>query len=1358
MIINAETGLTSFLTNPDTGCSEIGFINSFYTLDGVEQVETQCDCKIQVVLENPLEDQVQIATCEYNTLVSDCGDAPCENNRCLGFDINFPIHESNIHLKDEVIGRTLYFTDGKNPQRYIQLDRLEIYTQDIDPCTGDITPECLDCDEMRIFQLFDKPCLEVDIIQNGGNLRAGSYEAVIAYCSAEGLEMSDYYSLTNPTPIFDKNNNVLDQTDLDYITNFSIKLKLSDLDKKYEYYKIAVIRKSGLDQAVTTWQYGVYPIDNETVTINSLVDKGTPLKGREGNVILSRRPFYKTARGMATGNGQLFQYGLTAHREVNLQPVVNLLGSMVKWSTMVANEDLYEDGANISKYRGYMRDEVVPSSIKFFFDGGYESPLFFFIPRPPSDFELEELGGAYADDTNNESILEHNPDCTGNDRNKRWQFENTAEVTGDCVVPANPAYSTSVIEREVVKSCFVPLPGATLTGPSSVPITSNEDLVTYINNNIDDIIASSDPLWADIALVLSTAYPGDCTPIFDTNCDSPATFVSETVKALSTSSQVFETASIPFDEYLPIDAPEGCSFPSTTGPSGGAQPYEDTDFIDTFMRPWEIVYTREDPATNYPTICDDAETLVFWQPSAPAYGIPQQLLHAGGLGPITSIQQSGLTVSAVDLAAGFTDRLHINAIWRELELNPPYPTGVPLDLIIINISRATIGDAFDDLCGEKMRVSFFDGCSVTTDIPAYSRIISDMNDASDPDKIILVNPDDFPSGKISIALDSPVSTDVEFDITLTADPVPDILQAQLETLTGPPGPHEINLVINGVSYLAIFDTDLETTANNFVTDWAADLLLLGITVTANVDALGVPTLGVLIFESDPTITFTFNILAPAVGDMTATDTLVPVECDEGTVEVEIDGQTWDIELVLDPVSPFPPDLVATAQQFIDDNTTPTTLNGTSYDILDGTAPNYIEVTVLDNVLTFRTTLEEYTSLNVTTTSGCLVGEVVEVQRYNTLAPFCGCANMVYRQAETRELIVYTDLEFIKEQIWETTCEFVIPQLGDCDPIPWQYGLFSYWESTDTYPCNSQLFDSSGLNIYPAQLDTYMSASDKEDFERYYVQQTVPGIPDLVPPGPDNEGSYIWKEDASSIPLSNFMDRPIRHYKFPCSITVPFMSYGSQDPGPFKDSVIYPIGFSISNEAIKTFLDIAVANGLITAKERMSIRKYEIFSGDRSVDKSVIAKGLLFDMYSYQEDGGVAHYPNYPLNTLGTDNLNGNRPHPYGSDRNRLFTFHSPDTHFYKPFLPSEMKVEGYQFGKSGTHFDIVDDHPTMVILGDAAYSLAYSLASAEVLLDVVSQGLEAFFSRYDWYLGSCCIYRIWGCIICTFIYRPIQSW
>jgi hypothetical protein len=435
----------------------------------------------------------------------------------------------------------------------------------------------------------------------------------------------------------------------------------------------------------------------------------------------------------------------------------------------------------------------------------------------------------------------------------------------------------------------------------------------------------------------------------------------------------------------------------------------------------------------------------------------------------------------------------------------------------------------------------------------------------------------------------------------------------------------------------------------------------------------------------------------------------------GGLNIEIDGTVY-------PLAYNPSSLSQTATDFLTNHTTPTVLNSVTYNILDGS--NNIAVTVSGPTITFRSTEAEYDSLVLTNTSGNLNGTVTVVEEYNVLAPACGTFNIYTRELIEGTTVDFTNLVFIKKMTYESLCSFTVPILNGCDPIPYEFGLFGYWESIEKYPCNDELYDSSVLCIKPSNLQAYLSAEEVTEFEDYYTN------------GVDADGCYIWKEDANQKPLVDFRDRGIRHYKFPCSITSPFMSTTTQNPGAFKDSIIYPIGFSISNEAIKAFLDIALSNNLITLEERIRINRYEIFRGDRTVDKSVIAKGLLFDIYKYIDgisggDGSdipsaqLAYYSNYPLNTLGDDKFN-QLPHPYNSTKNNLFTFHSPDTHYYKPFLPREIKVEGYQFGKSQTIFDIVKDHPTYVLLGDQAYSVATALAVTEVSLDLLVQGIDYY--------------------------------
>lgn len=1159
-----------FLVNPDTGCSEIGYIGSFYQAESLEALEKNCNCDIRVILENPLQNTEQVAMCEYITVISDFCVSTGDCTGCLNFNINYPIRENNIHIKRERTGTNLYFTDFLNPQRYLQLERLEIYTETEDDCEGTVETTCFQCDKLRVFQLYNKPCLYPRIIQNGGNLRAGVYEALVAYSTLEGEELSDYYSITNPIHIFDRNNNILDQTNLDYLTNQSIGLTLEDLDTRYEYYKISIIYRNGVDSAVSVYQYGVYPISTDRVTISTLVDKdlGSLLD------VLSRRTFYTNARGFAVGNNTLFQYGLKAHREINLQPVINLMGAFVRWSTVQANEDLYENGVNISNYQGYMRDEVVPLSIKFFGDGGYELPLFPFIPRPPRPDEIEILGSAeFPADENTDSVLDNNPECSENNRNQRWQFENTAQILGRCEVESS-GYQEDVVQREIESSCYVTdesgefLVVDTIAN-SSIQLDTNDSLVNYINTHIDEIIASTGPNGADIRDILEdpTQYPETCTPEFGDNCSEVIELVEEEIFAIGVEIENTTIVDSDFEDYERPTLPQNCNIYQV---DENANPILDQIFIDNYMNSTDTVYKRVVTPSN--TSCGLATIVpLLTDPQIDNINFLSNKGQIGGIGTL----QGTLNVSAIR-----TDHALM--------------------------------------------------------------------------------------------------------------------------LTGSSG--TANVIVDGINYLSTFNTSLTITAADFVTAHAAAILIAS---------------GSVVTSSGPSILFTEgSSLAPTLSIVNLTGDLDgeinsvyftnKLHTNAVWLKLEFNGQESTIL-----------ELTSINCLGADDNSSPS-LRISSFDSCSATGDIPAYARIVDD-MTLLNDFQKFIQFDSADFGG--INSVVYVaidspirQRMiedplnpglylqsNTLTPPCGCFGAYQRNVETITLITYTNLTFGKKSTYKSLCDFVIPNLNGCDPIPYEYGLFSHWQSEEKYPCNGELFNSSELIIDEDDIPVSL----REEFEGYYVSNIV-------------LGQYTLNSET------NFQDKPIRHYKFPDSRIVPFMSFNkaseNQDPGPFKPSVIYPIGFSIDNSVINAFLDIAVKNGLMTVQERSRLNKYEIFRADRRTDKSIIAKGLLFDMYQYSEESGdPSYYSNYPLNSLGVDVYNGGVSHPQGSLGNTLFTFHSPDTSFEKPTLPREIAIEGYQFGKAAHYFDEVSGHSTYVLLGDKAYQVATTLAVAEVAFEVLLQ-------------------------------------
>jgi hypothetical protein len=142
--------------------------------------------------------------------------------------------------------------------------------------------------------------------------------------------------------------------------------------------------------------------------------------------------------------------------------------------------------------------------------------------------------------------------------------------------------------------------------------------------------------------------------------------------------------------------------------------------------------------------------------------------------------------------------------------------------------------------------------------------------------------------------------------------------------------------------------------------------------------------------------------------------------------------------------------------------------------------------------------------------------------------------------------------------------------------------------------------------------------------------------------------------------------------------------------------------------------------------------YEILRGSREGNKSIIAKGMLNNLRTFEIKGSVAInksqglYPNYPFNTIqppssiiGGHVAGYNDPYiripvSTGAQNNQdpvlnqtvpedMMTFHSPDTMFKTPFLSvTELKLYGQLNGTSQQQFITPSDHPQFKLLSDTA--------------------------------------------------------
>ena len=284
-----------------------------------------------------------------------------------------------------------------------------------------------------------------------------------------------------------------------------------------------------------------------------------------------------------------------------------------------------------------------------------------------------------------------------------------------------------------------------------------------------------------------------------------------------------------------------------------------------------------------------------------------------------------------------------------------------------------------------------------------------------------------------------------------------------------------------------------------------------------------------------------------------------------------------------------------------------------------------------------------------------------------------------------------------------------PKLGsdvekqyNCAIFNHEKGNFAYWESTETYPCYDEIWEQSTNPNAP-----------------YYNPEALAG-------------------------------KPIRHHKFPDSAVSHIHDRESATGSLFDSQVgiestskIYPIGVRIDESALISLLNQKNPNGTYTYTVYDPIKKLEVpikdvicgielVRGNRVGNKSVIAKGLLYDVGEFNDttNNKKYYYSNYPFNDLRLDPYLMNASRWYDESRtvlgsdvtevdgigrvggfntyltnggNKRYTFYSPDTSFQFPKIGTELKLETVEYGRVFGHFVSVLDHPQYRFLQDGAY-------------------------------------------------------
>lgn len=272
---------------------------------------------------------------------------------------------------------------------------------------------------------------------------------------------------------------------------------------------------------------------------------------------------------------------------------------------------------------------------------------------------------------------------------------------------------------------------------------------------------------------------------------------------------------------------------------------------------------------------------------------------------------------------------------------------------------------------------------------------------------------------------------------------------------------------------------------------------------------------------------------------------------------------------------------------------------------------------------------------------------------------------------------------------------------------------------------------------------------REGFMAYW--ESTEKYPDRMPEVWNVTGNPIA---GSSDPRFDLCNKQIRHHKMPedivggdasftrASINIPFVinpitGLPVPPPGNSQATHINILGVKFNNIKPPVYYDEAGVLRVIPG-----IVGYEILRGSREGNKSVIAKGIINNMRTYTTaTNETGLYPNYPYNPVRSTYSGGpsgildpslsSTPVDAGGNNYGLiteanikkdfFTFHSPDTSFYKPYLSikelrlyTELGAENNVTGQ----FQEVPGHPKEKLLTDFALIISLLVGAAEAALAI----------------------------------------
>lgn len=1340
-----EINLTFLFFSNEDGRSEIGYI-------------TECDYNlitdIDYPKQNPCDNCDTINVEQIENLTTACCQYYCiATSSCLNFSIDYPIRK--VVYKKDYCGHTLYFTDFNNPIRCIKLNtefQLDIsvraikhYTASCDDeptigtsceqlsemgcvcCQPVYYPLCsdddyiegqpdVDCDKLRLFPQTDHICIVASSVQQGGTLKAGTYQLAACYADGNSQRATRTFAVSNPVSIFDPNQTITEETN--YTTNLSVKFDLSNLDiSVYKYINIFGIATINNETSVKEYDtIDITSIVNDTYTyVLSDWEKGKDVTIDD---VLEIFPVYDKAQEITTVGDTLLLGNLVAPKDLNLQQAVIGLSDNIRWSTIEVSEDFYKDGVNSANSRSFMRDELYGLGIVFERNNTLDTCVYPLIGRDVNqsfgcvegvnsscDSLWEGLLGSSWVSYPGSSIFNY----VGQWIPTRNYYKRTSEgdpydvvryngiyyiASSDVTLGSNPPTSnTSWIQITIVGSCFQPI--------NDTETISNNDVLNFPSCGESEDTSARWKTY-NTALNLGKAC----------NAQSITIECQDLTKNISCNSYTF--------------SPQIFNASWNDSPSGSVTFYTNEDLSALVALGSEIT------STCFPS---DASGIVVTGFDSSGNIIANTPIDLDG-------EPSGCNISILtNCESDCNDTCYPSDCFVDLKDCGPCETNYPTN--INDVTHCT-----SDCNCPPFPPAVSDGCN-----PGFVRT------RTDAENFFNIN------GYYKLCIDS---TLVQYDnllmdpfvvkLSSTPQKVSDATTAdyyvydiqnigqQFTPLSDPTAvPTE-----TGINLAAGF-TQLKKSGVSI-----SNYMFSGVNTPTSNPSNYSPTNGITSYMISPEnncISTNTNIYL--LGENLNTPSPTCTTCETCTWT---SGDYWNINQS-SPVGPseVQNNMYQSYWYSITPNSSQSTVvikSSIAYKFGSFTGDGHTP----DSTTVGSKDFQEAGDYRIDVYEGSPYG----VPKWSTGLDPTFTPNFYYTNATIRDngVLIIGDVAnssgdpTAAGQLPLTTGTsyyvhiYLLPQgLAKVNKTP----IVNSADTSDQYPCYFANYGYLNLCINTATSEETKTITTPETwevsckYELHYRQNKV------ITPECSNQtfeyGTFSYWESQTKIYPNNptvwgdLCGKPIRHFKFPdCLVS----KLQNQDPNPSYDSNgnytgnfghlsnIYPIGLRIDSEDIRAWLDYAALPspqglGLISQEERNQITGYKIVRSNRVGNKSIIAKGLLYDMWGYQQYNYInssyqvnppSYFSSYPFNSLQSD------PYLYGNitppnNGNDKFSFLSADTTFNTPTLGNELKIESINFGGFQGNFYEVQNHPRYILLSTGGIALSATFAALQLAADIM---------------------------------------